>query len=122
WDLAYQGLLMRAENLTRDASFAVRTLVKAPAYAVVAIATIAFAVGPNVAVASILSAVVLQPLPYPQADGIVSVGIKTGSGVGSIPYLDALDVDAQTRTLEPLALIANDAETLLGMGRPRALY
>jgi putative ABC transport system permease protein len=53
--------------------YAIRTLVKNPGFAVVAILAIALGVGPNSAVFSIIHAVLLQPLPVGDADRLVII-------------------------------------------------
>src|SRR5690348_12467090 len=65
WNVLLAGCAMHLENLLRDLAFAVRSLARAPGYTIVAILAFALAIGANVAVASVLDAVVLQPLPFP---------------------------------------------------------
>ncbi len=52
---------------------AVRALAKRPGYAVVATFTLALGIAANVAIFTVVNAVLLQPLPYPEADRIVTV-------------------------------------------------
>jgi len=57
-----------------DIRIALRTLAKAPAFAFVTITTLAVAIGANTAIYSVVDAVLLRPLPYPEAERIVRVG------------------------------------------------
>ena len=56
-----------------DVRTAFRSLLKAPAFATVTILTLAVAIGANTAIISVVDAVLLQPLPYPDADRLVRV-------------------------------------------------
>ena len=57
----------------QDLRYGVRALVKAPTFTVVALATIALGVGATTAIFSVVNGVLLQPLPYPGSDRIVSL-------------------------------------------------
>jgi putative ABC transport system permease protein len=69
--------------LRRDLSFAVRGLVRQPAFAIVAILTLALGVGANASIFSILNALVLRPLPHPAADRLVSL-VSSGLEAGTL--------------------------------------
>jgi len=55
----------------QDIRFGVRSLVKNPGFTVVVLVILAVGIGANTAVFSVVNAVMLQPLPYPQADRLV---------------------------------------------------
>jgi putative ABC transport system permease protein len=57
----------------KDFVFGLRTLRKNPAFALTAIFTIALGLGASAAIFSVVSAVLLRPLPYPDADRLVHV-------------------------------------------------
>jgi predicted permease len=122
-DIAFHGITLRVESVARDVTVAVRSLGRTPVYALVAGLTIAVAIGANVAVTSVLSAVVLNPIPYPHADRIVSFGLNAQGvpGISSLPYRDAQTIAAQTSTLESVSVLQYDEATLLGFGRPVTL-
>ena len=61
------------ENLKRDVAYAVRLLAAARKFTVIVIATLALGLGANTAVFSVLDAVVLRPLPYPEPERLVRI-------------------------------------------------
>jgi predicted permease len=60
-------------TLVQDVRFAIRSLIKAPAFPLAAIATLALGIGATTAIFSTLNAVLLKPLPYPNADQLYSL-------------------------------------------------
>jgi predicted permease len=61
------------ETLLKDMRYAVRLLVRAPAFSSITILTLALGIGVNVAIFSIVDAVMLRPLPYPDSSRLISI-------------------------------------------------
>jgi putative ABC transport system permease protein len=101
--------------------FAIRTLLKNPRFTLVAVAALTLGIGANAAIFSVVSTVLLQPLPYPDAPRLVRVcrEFPTGSGCPeSIPkYLSA----ARAQSMDAIAAydFAGPGLNLSGAGLPR---
>ena len=76
-------------DLGQDVRLALRTLLKDRGFAAVTVLTLAVAIGANTAIFSIVDAVLLNPLPYPDADEIVTLGLdRPGLGRGELGFSD----------------------------------
>ena len=64
---------MQRLGLTRDVRHALRMLLRAPAFSLIAVMTFAVGIGANAAVFSVVDGVLLRALPYPDADRITMV-------------------------------------------------
>jgi len=100
-----------------------RGLLRRPGFLVVAGATLALGIGVNAAIFSIVDALLLQPLPYANADRLVSIyNVETkrdrASGT-TVP--DYLDQRAQAQSLENAAVFQYAAVNLQGTGVPERL-
>jgi predicted permease len=92
-------------------------LAKNPGFAAIAILTLALGVGANTAIFSVVNGVMLNPLPYPQQDRLVSLYRKAFNfEKGSVPYLSFLDWQKQNRTFEAMGSYRGDDYNLTGLG------
>ncbi|MBA2303881.1 MAG: ABC transporter permease [Acidobacteria bacterium] len=75
------------ESWTTDFTHAARRLLRAPGFTLVTVATLALAIGANTAIFSVVDAVLIDPLPYPNADRLVTIrGTAPGSDLpGEFP-------------------------------------
>ncbi len=89
--------------IIRDVRYSLRTLAKNPGFAIVAILSLALGVGANTAMFSYVDAILLRPLPVPDAGRIVDVSTTTATTqFGNVAYADYLDFRNQTKTLHAL--------------------
>jgi predicted permease len=99
----------------------VRRLARAPVFTGVTLITLAFGVGANTAVFSVVESVLLKPLDYPRPDQLVVVGLNApGMGLqkmGMGPFIYFIDRE-QTATLQDLGVYFSDSADVTGMGEP----
>jgi putative ABC transport system permease protein len=70
------------ETLIRDVGLAIRRLVRTPGFTVIAVTSLALGVGVNTLMFSFMSAVLLQPLPYPDAERLVMIHLSPPNNPG----------------------------------------
>lgn len=94
------------DTVARDIQYSVRSLARSWGFTLGAGAVLALAIGATVAIFSVVNAVLLQPLAYPDADRLVSVETvwtDGGHGSGNVSGPDFLDWQAQSDVFERLA-------------------
>jgi putative ABC transport system permease protein len=93
-------------NLWQDVRYAARSFVRAPAFMLLAVLTIAIGVGANAAIFSVVNAVLLRPLPYPRAGELVLIAqgnrVLKQSGYDATPA-NFLDWRERNRSFSALA-------------------
>jgi putative ABC transport system permease protein len=109
------------ETLFQDLRYSVRMLAKAPLFATVAVLILAFGIGANTAVFSILDAVLIRPLPYPNAERLVKADVydlKSGDFYGKTSYPDFEDWSEQSHFFNFLAAYEDKTFNLAGTLQP----
>jgi len=98
-----------------DLKFALRQLRKSPGFTAIAIITLALGIGANTAIFSVINAVLLRPLPYPQSERLVLIRERTNIfDSGSVSLSNYLDWRASQRGFTDLALFRRDDANLSG--------
>ena len=107
------------DELTQDLRFGARTLRKSPGFALVAIITLALGIGATTAIFSVVDAVLIRPLGYPDAERlVVPQSTRRGSDDRwNVTYRDFLTWKAE-KVFASVALYQQDALDLTGHGAP----
>ena len=104
--------------------YALRQLRKSPGFTFVAVLTLALGIGANTAIFTVVNAVLLQPLPFPDADRLVAVQSRNFQenlkGLGFAPA-GFRDVEKQVTSFDGLAAFRYNYDNLTGVEKPTSL-
>ncbi len=110
------------DTLRQDVRYAVRTLAKSPGFAAVAILTLALGIGANTAIFSVVNAVMLRPLPYPDASRVMTLSETSPQFEEmSVSYLNFIDWQNRNRSFSELAAFRRESFNLAGVSSPERL-
>jgi predicted permease len=105
-----------------DSTYAVRLLLRAPAFAAIAIVTLALGIGANTAIFSVVRAVLLRPLPYADPGRLVAIGDRSPDGSpGNTGYTTFLDWRDRTHAFADMVMIRSWIPTLQVTGEPERI-
>jgi putative ABC transport system permease protein len=110
------------ETLWQDLRFGIRTLLKKPGFAMVAVMTLAAGIGLNTAIFSVVNSVLLRPLPYKQPDRLVQM-LETWSpgsaaNTGGVSPNNFVDWQKQAGSFEVMSAYWLWLFTLTGTNEP----
>ena len=110
------------DNLIKDIRFGVRSLLRQPGFASIAIITLALGIGINAALFSVVNGVLLNPLPFPQPEQLVTFDqSKPNFDTGAIPYPNFLDLRKQNQTFAAMTILRGTSFNLIGVGESERL-
>jgi putative ABC transport system permease protein len=110
---------LSAEQLWRDLRFALRGLRKQPGFTIIATLTLALGIGANTAIFSIVNAVLLRPLPFPEPDRMIFLAEADKTNPSqpglAISLPDYLDWRRDNTVFENLAVSTRESASLSGI-------
>jgi putative ABC transport system permease protein len=106
-------------ELKQDIVYALRTLRRSPVFTLVAVSTLALGIGANSAIFSVVNSVVLQSLPYAEADRLYRVRTLYPDGTPySLSAPDFMSIRQDSQALEQVEAYSGGTATMVGQGDP----
>jgi hypothetical protein len=111
------------DEMFQDLRFGLRMLLKQPGFTLIAILTLVLGIGANTAIFSLVNAVWLRSLPYPEAERLTIVAHRNTKRGGDFELTPAahFDLRQQSKSFEQLATYSARDFNLTGVGEPERL-
>jgi predicted permease len=121
-----RGCVNLIESLAQDIRFGLRLLRKSPGFTVVVILTLAFGIGANTAVFSVLNRVLLQPLPYPDSNQLIALRLDAPGAGGLADSANGLQLSPSmyitfsnhNQTFQSMGIWTAGQANVTGVARP----
>ncbi|HEY1897206.1 MAG TPA: ABC transporter permease [Terracidiphilus sp.] len=120
----------RLESLLADLKLALRRLRKSPGFAITVLLTLAIGIGANTAVFTVLDSVLLKPLPYPQAEQLMSVWLHAPGAAGLANFAEGLRLSPSmyltfaehNRTFQSIGVWVSGTANVTGIAQPEEVH
>jgi len=110
------------EEFLQDLRYGARSLRKNPGFTAIAVLTLTLGIGANTSLFSIVNAVLLNPLPYPHPEQLVTLHeSKPNFRAGSISYPNFRDWQNDNHSFSAVAIARGTSFTLTGLGEPEQI-
>ncbi|HSS19142.1 MAG TPA: ABC transporter permease [Pyrinomonadaceae bacterium] len=109
------------ETLLKDIRYGARSLLKRPAFAAIAVVTLALGIGANTAIFSVVNTVLIRPFPYRDAQRVITLwqnNVKAGVSRNDVSPANFLDWQEQSRSFASMAGIEPFGFSMIGNGEP----
>src|SRR5437868_14627098 len=106
-------------TMWQDLRYGIRVLLKRPGFTAITVLTLSLRIGANIAIFSVVNAVLLRPLPFAEPDRLVyaeGMDLRDGTKGGAISPPDFLDYREQNHVFERLAAFQPISFTVTGDG------
>ena len=104
--------------LAQDIRFAIRTLWKIPAFTAIALLALALGIGANSAIFTVVSSVLLNPLPFPQPQQICQIYTARFGDSVAMDDRSFVEFSKQSASFGHLSAVSGGATSLTGFGEP----
>jgi predicted permease len=114
-----RGRFNMIAGIWQDLRYSIRSLTKKPGFAAILIATLALGIGANTALFSIVNGVLLNPMPFPQPEQLVTFHqSKPNFDTGAIPFPNFRDLQKENSTFSSMSVSRGFGFSLIGAGEP----
>jgi len=123
WDALWLQPKRWEDDMLQDLRYGIRMLRTHPGFTLIAILTLALGIGANTTIFSVINAIWLRPLLYPEAERLALVTHRSTKQGGNFELTPAsyLDLRQQSKSFEQLAAYVSQDFNLTGAGEPERL-
>src|SRR6266446_3716164 len=106
-------------NLRNDLQHSIRTLIRNPGCSLMTILMLAVGIGACTAIFTVVNAVLLRPLPYPDPNSLVQLWeLSDKAHVMALPEANFVDWKAQSHSFQGMAMFGGGVEPIVGGAEP----